>query len=216
MSVVTEDYDSFETKNGKTYYLVNFVKPDNLLVWQDGETNYGCSTAFCSSLKVVHVEPEELKRLKVWDKLSKETQEKIVNHIDEHKQAKVDRMGHARRGRKEKFPNIPENLTCCKCGEVEKAYPSQTAKKIEKLDVTVEKYLEEYECGVCQPRTRGRKANPKNVPTDLVCKCGNKVTYPLNMIVKRAEDKNMNVTELIEGYRCQSCCPIKRGRKKKE
>lgn len=210
---ITGEYDPFVAKNGESYHLVRFIQPNWLLVWK-GNNDFSASSSSCEGLRVQEVESDVLKELKVWGDLSEKIQKEVEDHTNETRQEKIDRMAHARKSRTKKYANVPENLTCCKCDNVDNVYPCLTAKKIEKLDITVEKYLETYVCKICNPPVRGRKANPKNAPTDLVCKCGKKVTYPLNMLVKRAKDKNTTVEELINGYLCTSCNPVKRGRKK--
>lgn len=128
------------------------------------------------------------------------------------------------RGRKANplFAGIPKELTCRKCGSKTQSAPSNTHARAEAKGITVEEFLKQFVCQICEPRKRGRpagcgkKPNPEyaNVPKELVCKCGNKVAVAQSALVKRANDKGMTVEAFVGQYKCQICHPTK-GRKPK-
>jgi len=158
---------------------------------------------------------DNLQFLKLWDSIPEDEQKKIEAVQEEIVTDVANKMAKARAARKKKYENIPRVLVCTKCKSKINIVPSIIVKKLEKLNLTIEKYTEGFICTVCRPVKRGRKANPKNAPQDLVCKCGKKITYPLNYIKKVAEKKGKTVEEIIKGYKCQVCSPTK-GRNKKE
>lgn len=208
--IIVEDYVNFKTTDGIEHYFVKYINPTFLLCWT--KTNY--EDYNCNGINVRDIDVDTLKTLRVWDNLPETMQEEIKVGEASKKNGAQEKMAHARSGRRQKYPNIPKEITCISCKNVIQIPPSITAKKLEKMDSTIEKYVEVYECTKCCPPKRGRQKNPANIPTEMVCSCGKKVTYPLSHIKRVAETKGKSVEEFIKEYECKSCNPPLKGRKK--
>lgn len=114
-----------------------------------------------------------------------------------------------------KYEHLPKELVCSKCSGKVNVVPSVLLKRIEKLGVTIEKYVAEFKCQTCFS-TKGRKRNPElaNVPKELVCnKCKMAKPCPPSGIAQRAKLKGKTIEEFLKSYFCQVCVPTK-GRKK--
>lgn len=209
-------YIQYKDRAGASLRFVEFKEPSFLLSWEtlnEPTSSYGEAT--CKGVKVKNVEIEVLKTLEVWDKLSKEVQKEVKEYEASYHNEVHNKMDKARRGRRQRYPNIPREMVCCKCKIKEGVVPAVIAKKLEKDDITIESFIEKYECRVCCPRKRGRQANPAyaHLPKELVCNCGVKVVTTPSSIVQRAKNKKMTPEEFIKQYVCQICNPTK-GRKK--
>ena len=120
-----------------------------------------------------------------------------------------------------KWSSLPKELVCKTCGKVQPQHPSMTEKQATLLGKTFQEFVDAWNCRSCRPKVkrvmtgkRARKSDGSCAPTDLVCKCGNKVTYPLNIVKQRAEKKGLTLEKFIKTYVCQTCKPTK-GRYKK-
>lgn len=119
------------------------------------------------------------------------------------------------KGRRANVKNVPRELECIQCHNKIKIPPSTLAKRIERLNILADDYIKGFTCQTCKP-TKVRRANVKNVPTELECnKCHTKVMRTPSYIMAYAKRKNLTVEEFTKVYVCQSCCCTK-GRKKKE
>ena len=215
MNILLDDYKKFESNEGETYSFVRFLKPDRLLVWQELDSTDGMHHDVISKLRADYVGSATLQELGVWNSLAKSMQELILDDESMHKEHIHGKMEKARSSRRQKYPNIPRELTCTLCKKVIKTVPSALAKKLDKLDLAVEKYAETFECSVCSPKRRGREAKDYGgVPDKMVCSCGHIQNYHPSMIIKMAMKKGKTVEEFVKDYHCQSCVPS-RGRKKK-
>jgi hypothetical protein len=139
----------------------------------------------------------------------------------EEKQAVHNLLAKARAGRKQKYVGVPREMVCIKCGKKLAIQPGTLVKKVEKIaqtkgiTYTIEDFLKTWECQSCKP-SKGRKSTGKCKPVILKCKCGNEITYPANILLKRAEKKGITVEKLIASFVCQTCSPgKKRGRPRK-
>lgn len=200
------------------FEFVRFNKPDKIVAWKvpiskEGHYNMGI-------IKVQSVDIDTLKFLGVWEQLSKEVQDSILNRKDLDIREKQERMEHARKHRRNKYENVPKEIKCSICGTMIKVAPGLLFKRIEKMckekniAINIDDYIKVFKCQVCCP-TKGRKSTGKCVPIELVCKCGNKVTYPKNILMKQAEKRGVTLEEHIKGYACQKCKPTKFGKGKR-
>ena len=213
MDIIKDELDCFETIDGTFHYFVRFHKR-KILCWTEDSNPIGGTYCYNSEfIDVTRLDESALTLLKIWGKLPKKLQEEIINRKEVEKTVLQEKMANIRKEKRKKYPNIPREITCTNCNVVVKTVPSLIAKKLEKSDSTIEKYTESFECTKCNPPVKGRQKNPANAPREMVCKCGRKISYPLNVIKKAAEKKKLNVEEFIKEYRCQICVPT-RGRKK--
>jgi hypothetical protein len=99
--------------------------------------------------------------------------------------------------------------------------PSILVNKVEKIAkqkqiiFTVEDYIKSFVCQKCHC-TKGRKPNPEfaNLPKELICACGKKASTNAYQLKAKAKKNNTTIDEIIKNYRCQTCCPILRGKRK--
>jgi len=201
--ILIADYVNFKTVDGVEHYFVKYIKPTFLLCW----TKTDRKDYDCSGVNVRDVDVDTLKTLRVWNNLSETMQEEIKVEKELKTNGTQESITDVKKGRRKKYPDIPKEITCISCKNVIQIPPSVTAKKLEKMDSTIEKYVEVYECSKCNPPKRGRQKDPNNAPQEMVCKCGNKVTYLMNHIKKVAEKKGKSVEEFINGYECKKCNP---------
>ena len=201
------ELDQIKDRHGEVMAFVEFQKPNRMIVW----VPIADKEVVLRAYNVTRFEQPILEEVKVWKKLSEEIQGHVINWGEEHKEEMRDRMAHARKGRKEKYPELPDELVCSKCGKPTKIQKSQLAKRIEKKGVIAADYIKDYTCRSCT------KKNYEGMLDKLVCKCGYEVKYHPSMIIKMAEKKGISVEELAASYQCQTCNPTKgrKGRRKK-
>jgi hypothetical protein len=103
---------------------------------------------------------ETLKEINIWDELDEKMQAKLIQEEESLKSQKKERMEKARKGRKQKYPHIPRELQCTTCPAKIPTPPGTTSKRVEKLGITLDDYLKQYQCQKCKP-TRGRPRKNK-------------------------------------------------------
>lgn len=214
-------WPSFFTRNRQEVYFIAFESPDILRINYRAKLS-GETHEFFNNLSIFDVDVDNLKFIGAWEKLSKEIQDRLVKGDEEGVIEAKERMDHARKHRRNKYPNVPDSVTCCNCGKEQKMSPGSIVKNAEKwaaknqLILDIEGWIKRWKCQRCAPSPRGRKSTGKCKPIELHChKCTNIVTYPTNVLLKRAEKKNLTLEKFIEKWECQSCSPCKKGRKKK-
>lgn len=151
----------FDTKDGKTLEFIKFIPPITLEVWENRGLSKdwtGCNTSICKGISVTEVDPDTLKTLNIWDNLSKEIKQKVTETIMSDKKDVSELMSKARASRKQKYPNVPRELTCISCGAVVKIPPGVTAKKVEKLGILLVDFVSGFRCQSCFS-TKGRRSN---------------------------------------------------------
>ena len=203
----------FEIDN-VAYYFIRMLKSNRLLCWKTMASQCDSWSGRGVSVHARKVGKDNLQFLKLWDSIPKDDQQKIEAAQEEIVINVVNKMAKARAARKKKYENIPKEITCSNCNKVQKMNPGIIAKKIEKLNVLLDDYLKNFQCQKCNP-TKGRKANPKykDMPEELICKCGASVKANYTYLSKKAEAKKITLDDLIKSYQCQKCHPTK-GRKK--
>jgi len=271
------DEELFPALNSKFEFIAMDKNPKLMVVRKHWHEN-GEMSSCRGLLRVQDIDIDILKRHKLWDNLSEEVRKEIENLSVEEKEVVNNRLEKARGARKNKYANVPRELVCitcgnksaippgalvkrvekiaekkgilftiddflkvyqcqechptkgrprgsgvvqaptelvCKCGAKISVSPSILNKRIEKLGITLEKYVKGYQCQKCHP-TKGRKSNPDNahLPKELVCKCGKQVKSSPSAIIAAAGRKKITPEEYVKKYRCQTCCPTK-GRHKK-
>jgi hypothetical protein len=215
------DVSGFEIGRHK-FNFVRLDKPDNIVAWKKGVDWEGWNIDHLGILKAGCINSDILKRIEVWDQLDEHVRSDI-----ETIEADVDyvintRMDRARKSRKDRYPNVPKEVVCIECGEKIKIQPGTLVKRAEKWAkgnklLTVFDFIKQFKCQVCNPTPRGRVSTGKCKPTELVCKCGNKIIYPMNVLKNRAEKKGITVEKLISSFKCQTCNPCRhRGRPRKQ
>ena len=201
-----EHYPVFKDITGQEYSLVDFKSPNKLLVWKKLKTTFGWNNEICMGLLVHKVSVDALKEMKIWDKLEEEVKIKVIeygkNNIEQHRTYK---------GRKQKYPNMPEELICTVCKESKKVVKSQLGKMLESKGLELEGYVEAYQCRKC----RSPLNDPKyaGLPTELICnECGKAVKQSSYALIKKIDRTGISIAEIIEAYKCQVCNPT-RGKK---
>lgn len=210
-----EDRIKIKGKDGSEYFIYKFIEPRHFLCWDSLKNYEGQGELVLKKVDLTEFDPETLESNGIWKELGDNVKQAIIeekNHIENHHKNKMD---HARKYRQPKYPNLPRELECVQCHNKIKIPPGTLAKRIEKLNVLADDYIKGFTCQTCKP-TKGRRANVKNIPTELECnKCHAKVMRTPSYIMAYAKRKNLTVEEFTKVYVCQSCCCTK-GRKKKE
>lgn len=226
--IVENDRQIIELENGTTLELIpphtpelkakieNGYKRGKLMVWDKGY-NEGMHSDTFKIVDVDEIEVEVLKKFNIWDCLSDEIKHRVEFHDAQDKQEVIDRMAKARRGRRQKYENVPKELTCTQCKCTVELAPSKIAKTVEKLGILLVDYVANFKCKRCNPPVRGKKPNPEfaALPKELVCKCGAKIKLNPYQLKAKSEKLGTTIQKLIEDYACQTCRPTKLGGKKK-
>jgi len=210
-------WPTFFSRSKKEFRFICFEAPDMLRVNQD-IVKGGEHSEYFWNMRVSDVDVDNLKFLGVWDQLPNEMQEKLIKgDIDGENEAKT-RMDHARQHRRNKYPDIPREVKCNNCGVVQKMAPGNIAARIDKLAsergiYLLDDFLKDFQCQKCRP-TKGRRAKHNLPPKiELVCSCGNRVSYPASIVSKTLEKKGITLEQYQSGYKCRTCKPF-RGRQK--
>jgi hypothetical protein len=211
------DVDYFEALNGRKFRFSKMASSTKALVWEKFKNEDGWNKETCTCLDIHYIPTDTLKSLKIWDTLNAETQASVIeaqSKDEEMINALEESCRKGRKGRKSKLTGFPKIITCVQCHSEVKVCPSVLNKKLEKIGKTIEEYIKDYHCTTCVPVRKGRVSSGKCKSVDLVCKCGNKVSYPLNLAQKMADKKGKILEAFVNEYVCQVCNPTK-GRQKK-
>jgi rubredoxin len=214
--------DYFDALNGRKFRFVRMVGKNQLLVWEFNKNEYGMLMETCTGLDCIDVAEDTLKSIGVWDQLEEKVKQEISAGITTQTKAVHERMADARSGKRKKYIDVPKELVCIKCGKKQNIQPSVTAKVIEKMVasgvvITASEYVKNWQCPVCNPKRRGKKANPEfaGLPKKMTCKCGKSVPANFAQLKKKAELMGTTLQKLMEGFKCQVCEPTKKFRRKK-
>jgi hypothetical protein len=207
-------WPTFISRSRKDFRFIRFEAPDILRVNRE-LVQAGEHYEFFYHLKVHDVDVDNLKFLGVWDKLSKDLQERLIKGDIEQEVAVNEHMEHMRKHRRNKYPNVPHEVTCKNCGVVQKMAPGMIVARAEKIAkekkiiFTAEDYIKAFVCQKCHS-TKGRKPT-NNLPpkVELKCKCGKTILYPAAVALKFASKKGLTVEKYISTYQCQTCNPTK-------
>jgi hypothetical protein len=215
---ITNFVSDFEIGWNK-FNFVRLDKPDNIVAWKLGKDWEGWNYDHLGIVKAARLTSDILKRLNVWDKLDNETRIEMEKIEADPNYVINTRMEKAKKGRRNKYPNVPKEIACIECGQTIKMQASLLVKRAEKwangnVLLTVFDFIKQFKCQSCNP-SKGRKGTGKCKPTELICKCGNKIIYPMNVLKKRAEKKGITVEKLISSWVCQTCNPCHKGRPRK-
>ena len=210
MNPITTAHPEF-TLNGKTHYFVRQLNKEKLFCWKE-DFNRGSQASYDSvSLDVRNVGMDTLKFLNIWEAIAPELQKEIVDFIDEKQNDVKSLMAKARGARRKKYENIPRELICNKCGKVQSMSPGSICKRLEKLNVDIDRLKKDYQCQKCNP-TKGRPkgANKyKGLPKEMTCKCGKKIVANYYYLSAKAKTKGVTLDNLLKGFVCQECKPTK-------
>ena len=216
--------DYFDALNNRKFRFVRMIDigelKGTLLVWEFNKNEYGMLMETCCNLSPQDVSEEVLKEIGVWDKLEEKVKQEIIAGITTQTKAVHERMEEARKGKRKRYPDVPKELVCCKCGKRRKIQPSATSAKVEELVasgvvISISEYVKKFVCATCNPKRRGKKANPEfaGLPKKMTCKCGKSVPANFMQLKKKAEKMGITLQKLMEGFKCQVCEP-RRFRKK--
>jgi hypothetical protein len=73
------DRQEFRLLNGKKMHYIGFVKPHNIMAWEDAAINYGDHHYKWNNLNVREVDIENLMALDVWKELDVDLQQELVD-----------------------------------------------------------------------------------------------------------------------------------------
>jgi len=229
MHITTPDVRELFEIDGRSYEAVKFIPPAKLLSWdKSGKVNgsnwtgmSGGNTDVLRVLKLEDIEFTVLKSMKVFNVISDEVKHNLENHIHIVRDEVSDRMEKAQAARKErksKYENIPEEIACSVCKNMVESVPSKIAAICNKKEILLTDYLSNFKCKKCAgPVHRGRAPNPEfeDLPETAKCSCGFEVKPNFYQLKAKAEKLGVTIKSLIENYKCQKCVPTK-GRPKKD
>jgi len=214
--ILVDPLPMFKTKRDMLCAMLEFMKPDKIRCWGKNSVDEGLIPLM---VNVKNIPIDELKEIKVWDKLDQNIQSELEGRIEGDKIAVLERMEKARKGRRQKYPGIPKTYECVNCHVVQTIHHSVIRKRLEKTGMLLDDFIKDFQCQKCRP-TKGKKASTnkqavffKTLPTELVCKCGRKVKANYTYLSKKAEKLGVTMDSLVRGYSCQKCSPTI-GRKK--
>lgn len=210
IDALLSDKKQFVDVQGRKFWFISYdEKSCNLTAWKEENS--------CSILTaVLHASEVSKKALEFLGiNYTGDTRQPEFQPKNEFSGDAVPQEGGKKRRRNMKAIEVPEMLTCKKCGGEQKLNKPYIVAKAEKLGVTVDEVIASFECQKCTP-TKGKKSskNYDGVPDKLVCPCGHETKYHPSTIMSMAEKKGISVKELEESYKCQTCNPTK-GRKAK-
>lgn len=219
-----DDIRELFENDGSSYEVVKLLDKDRVLCWdktvktKDGSWT-GMTGGHVELMKIIplqDVDLELLKSMKVYSQLSDETKDRLEHHIRVKRDDSKELMAKARASRKSKYANIPKELICSKCKKNVEAIPSKIASICNKKNILLVDYLASFLCKSCNPVHKGKPANPlyANLPKTMKCACGNETAVNFVQLKAKAEKFGTTIENLIKGYKCQSCSPTPRGRKK--
>ena len=213
--------------DGKSFELVKLLPPDRILCWDKTGDKSGGWTGMTGDnaelLRIVKLEDIDfslIKSMKVFSVLSDEVKHKLENHIRIIRDDVGDRMAKAREARKDrksKYENIPEEIACSVCKNVVESVPAKIASYCNRKEMLLVDYIKNFKCSRCaDPVRKGRQPNPlfANLPEELVCKCGAKVPLNAYQVKTKADKLGITMDEVVKNYACQKCVPTKGGPKK--
>jgi len=218
LDVAFDKWPVFMSRSKKEFHFIGYEAPDILRVNRRMSMN-GENHEYFYNMNVLSVDIDNLKFIGVWDKLSKELQERVING---DRDAAKNRMEHARKHRRGKYQNVPKQVICCNCGKEQKMQSGLIVKNAEKwaeknkLIPDTEAWIKQWKCQKCFPTPKGRKPSHNLPPkVELVCTkgCGNKVIYPASIALKFAQKKGLTIEKYISDFVCQKCHRTPRGRK---
>jgi hypothetical protein len=217
----------FEALNGRKFRFIKMYSPNIVMVWEILKKDHdGWNREKLVGIDVHKINIDVLKSLKIWDDLSEEVKNRVVNGVNSvdsvnnvivNKESNVINKEDSIMARTSKHVGVPNQVTCIKCGGKTAIAPSILAVRIEKSGKSIEDFVSNWACAKCVPPVRGRKPNPElaNYPKQMTCSCGNKVNTNISYLKIKADKKGVTVKSLIDSFKCQTCEPTK-GRHKFE
>lgn len=220
MQTLFDDLPTFSDVEGNDFYLVDYLKPNKLKVWDKERPLNGEYITTCRLIDIAQVDKEELAKLSIWKEMPQEIQDEMKTAKEIERIQVHSLMEKARSGRKERYPNVPREIICTSCSKVIKVQPGTLMKKLDHKRIALGDYLKSFKCPKCNGgKGRGRAPNPEfaNLPEEMVCKCGNRVHINATYLKAKAAKKKTTIEELVKNFVCQKCCNTKgrpKGKKK--
>lgn len=223
MNELYQHMTKIEDRNGTELYFGSFHAPSFLICWKHLGNKCGVNEAQLRKMHVRDFEPETLQYINVWENLNKEIKVEVENFKQLHAQReearkaeRIEKMEHARKHRRAKYPDIPSEITCVTCGNTVKQSPSITAAITRRKNILVVDYIKNFECAECCPRVRGRAVDPKyaHLPRkiELTCSCKDVHKYPRSAIIQILKKQGISFEDYCKAYRCRKCKPVNRGK----
>lgn len=193
---------------GRQFRFVKIHSPSVLMCWERMRSENGMEAERLGGLEVRSVDIDTLKFLKVWDELTEEMKKEVTEELTKETQAVHERM--EKKGCRQKYSNVPRELTCTKCSSKVVIQPGLLVKRVEKVAAdkgiifTVEDYLKQYICKKC-----GKGDRVANIPQKLTCSCGKEISVVPSILIKRVGKLGVTLENYIKNFKCQVCMPTK-------
>ena len=170
---------------------------------------------YISKVKPERIAMADLKRLQIWDKLSKAKKEFILSGRDIYNSPAE--KPQEKRGRKSKsyYSHIPRSFTCTCCNEDVSISPSVLVKRLgldckdtEEEREKISEFKSTFKCSTCSPRKRGRERNPlyKDIPRSIpCCGCGKECTVNSKFIYELTKGNISAIKVYVNEYLCTKC-----------
>ena len=182
-----------------------------------------------------------LKYLGIWDKLTGEVQQSVINAPvedmvleDEPRSLSIGTVKKRGRRSKAEYADLPREISCSKCGGGTTYIPPSVLMikaGLENLDGSarlekLQEFLDGFKCATCSPRRRGKVRNPlyKDIPRLTHCKtCGKECVINAKNVYELTGGDKLEIVKYCKDYLCRSCNPEwgswlrgKRGKKGKK
>lgn len=151
-----DESDGFEYE-GQTVYFVRLLSTKRHMMVAKPRSSMGDIMVTHLRLPVTKLPIEILMEIGIWDSLSADVQSEMKFKDDMVTEAIKNKMAHARGQRKKKYEGWPDEVECTKCGNKQTINKTVLARKMDKdLSMTLEKYIDGFQCQKCNP-TKGRR-----------------------------------------------------------
>jgi len=223
IDVLYGDYPKIQDHDRKDLRYVRFAD-DKLYCWyiKMWHPDKFASTleSFFVSIPVIRISVPVLKRIGVWELLSADVQQDIIDAPIESIKSISEEIEPVKRGRRSRaeYADLPREISCSKCGR-NPTYiaPSVLIVKaeLEGLEGSyrqekLQEYLDNYQCSTCNPRRRGRARNPlyKDIPRSTPCAtCGKDCTLNSKNVYELTNGDVDAINKYCSEYLCRSCNP---------
>ena len=167
------DLEDFTLRNGNKIKVIKRDK-SRILCWENSRSE-SINHNTCRVISIMDLDKRELKNNKLWwDSIPEDVKLKIES-FSASKEIQESEKNSATDSDKKRntYSGFPD-FVMCKCGYKQKINKTVVSKKIKKEKISIEQYVESYQCQKCNP-TKGRKSKKikevkevKEVKEDIV------------------------------------------------
>jgi len=207
-----DDRPSFLDKYGKSYRFVE-LRGQKVFCWDVMQDMSGSCKSKLINIPLSNVTVASLHDLGLWDNISEIQQKRLTSNIELNTSIDTHKK---REKRSTEYDYLPRKITCIRCSDEKYIAPCVLIKQagLEGLEgdaeqKQLEKFLSEYRCSTCSPKSRGRKANPlyANIPRTAKCKCGKECTMNVKKLYTDYNGDMTLIQKYCDEYLCRSCNP---------